>query len=67
MTFLNGRNSDISIWWTQAVLGLTASDLSARAVPIDFTYTGSLVDFTVRTTGPYQILAYGRARRKRRP
>jgi hypothetical protein len=44
--------------WT-AVLGLTASGLAARATPIDFTFTGSLVDFTVPTTGPYQILAYG--------
>jgi hypothetical protein len=42
-----------------AVLGLTASELAARATPIDFTYTGSLVDFTVPTTGTYQILAFG--------
>ncbi len=44
--------------WT-AVLGLTASGLPARATPIDFTYTGSLVTFTVPTTDTYQILALG--------
>ena len=42
-----------------AVLGLTASGLAARATPIDFTYTGSLVDFTVPATDSYQILAFG--------
>jgi hypothetical protein len=42
-----------------AVLGLSASDLSARADPIVFPYTGSLVDFTVPATGTYQILAFG--------
>ena len=41
-----------------AILGLAASG-SAAADPIDFTYTGSLVDFTVPTTDTYQILAYG--------
>ena len=42
-----------------AVLGFTASGSVANAVPIDFTYTGSLVDFTVPITGTYQILAFG--------
>src|SRR5215469_14566058 len=42
-----------------AVLGLVASGLAARGTPIDFTYTGSLVDFTVPATGTYQILAFG--------
>lgn len=42
-----------------AVFGLTASGLAARATPIDFTYTGSLVDFTVPATGTYQIIAFG--------
>lgn len=40
-------------------LGLTASGLAARAIPFDFTYTGSLVTFTVPTTDSYQILAFG--------
>ena len=42
-----------------AFLGLAASGPAARAVPIDFTYTGSLVTFTVPTTDTYQILAFG--------
>jgi hypothetical protein len=42
-----------------AVLRLAASGLAAHAVPIDFTYTGSLVDFRVPATGLYQILAFG--------
>jgi hypothetical protein len=42
-----------------AVLGLTASGLATRATPIDFTYTGSLVDFTVPTPDTYQIIAFG--------
>jgi hypothetical protein len=42
-----------------AFLGLAASGPAARATPIDFTYTGSLVTFTVPTTGPYQIIAFG--------
>ena len=42
-----------------AFLGLAASGSAARAVPFDFTYTGSLVDFTVPATGSYQILALG--------
>ncbi|HEX3416288.1 MAG TPA: PEP-CTERM sorting domain-containing protein [Stellaceae bacterium] len=33
--------------------------VSGRAVPFDFTYTGSLVTFTVPTTDNYQILAFG--------
>ena len=40
-------------------LGLAVSGSVAHATPFDFTYTGSLVDFTVPTTGPYQILAFG--------
>jgi hypothetical protein len=42
-----------------AFLGLAASGSVARAVPFDFTYTGSLVTFTVSTTDTYQILAFG--------
>jgi len=42
-----------------ALLALAASDPGARAAPIDFTYTGSLVTFTVPTTDSYQILAFG--------
>ncbi len=42
-----------------SLLGLLAWDPAARAVPFDFTYTGSLVTFTVPTTGTYQILAFG--------
>jgi PEP-CTERM motif len=42
-----------------AFLGLAATGSVARAEPIDFTYTGSLVDFTVPATGSYQILAFG--------
>ncbi len=40
-------------------LGLAASGSAARAVPIDFIYTGSLVNFTVPITDTYQILALG--------
>jgi hypothetical protein len=42
-----------------AFLGLAVSGSAARAVPFDFTYTGSLVTFTVPTTDAYQILAFG--------
>jgi hypothetical protein len=42
-----------------ALLGFAASGSVANAGPIDFTYTGSLVEFTVPATGPYQILAFG--------
>jgi hypothetical protein len=42
-----------------AFLGLAAAGLAAQANPLDFTYTGSLVDFTAPTTGTYQILAFG--------
>ena len=42
-----------------AFLGFAASGLAARATPFDFTYTGSLVTFTVPTTNSYQILAFG--------
>ena len=42
-----------------ASLGIAASGSVARAVPIDFTYAGSLVTFTVPATGLYQILAFG--------
>src|SRR5215472_17339950 len=40
-------------------LGLIASGSGARAVPFDFSYTGSLVTFMVPTTDTYQILAFG--------
>jgi hypothetical protein len=43
-----------------AFLGLAASmSAAARATPFDFTYSGSLVDFTVPTTDTYQIIAFG--------
>jgi len=43
-----------------AFLGLAASvSAAARATPFDFTYSGSLVDFTVPATETYQILAFG--------
>jgi hypothetical protein len=42
-----------------AFLALVASASGTRAVPFDFTYTGSLVTFTVPTTESYQILAFG--------
>jgi hypothetical protein len=42
-----------------AFLGLVASGSATRAVPIDFTFTGSLVTFMVPTTDSYQILAFG--------
>ena len=42
-----------------ALLGFAASGSVANAGPIDFTYTGSLVEFTVPATGTYQILAFG--------
>ena len=42
-----------------AFLGLAASGSGTRAGPIDFTFTGSLVDFTVPATGSYQIIAFG--------
>jgi hypothetical protein len=42
-----------------AFLGPAASGSAARAVPIDFTFTGSLVTFIVPTSGLYQILAFG--------
>jgi hypothetical protein len=42
-----------------ALLGFTASGSVANAVPIDFTFTGRLVDFTVPTTDTYQIVAFG--------
>ena len=31
----------------------------AHATLFDFTYSGSLVDFTIPTTDTYQILAFG--------
>jgi hypothetical protein len=41
------------------LLVLATAGSGAGAVPFDFTYTGSLVKFTVQTTGIYQILASG--------
>jgi len=40
-------------------LAIATLDPAARATPIDFTFTGSLVTFTVPTTDNYQILAFG--------
>jgi hypothetical protein len=42
-----------------AFLGLAATGSTARAVPFDFTYNGSLVTFAVPTTDTYQIVAFG--------
>jgi hypothetical protein len=42
-----------------ALLAIAASQPTAHADPIVFDYTGSLVNFTVPTTGTYQILAFG--------
>jgi hypothetical protein len=42
-----------------AFLMIAASSPAARAVPFDFTYTGSVITFTVPATGTYQILAFG--------
>lgn len=46
--------------WT-AFLAIATAHRAATAAPIvfDFTYTGSLVNFVVPTTGTYQILAFG--------
>jgi hypothetical protein len=41
------------------LLALAASEPAARATLFDFTYSGSLVTFTVPTTDTYQILAVG--------
>jgi hypothetical protein len=41
------------------LIAITVSPLVAEAEPIVFDYTGSLVPFTVPTTGTYQILAWG--------
>ena len=41
------------------LLALAASEPAARATLFDFTYTGSLVTFTVPTTDTYHILAFG--------
>jgi hypothetical protein len=40
-------------------LALAALGSAVRATPFDFTYTGSLVTFTVPTSDSYQILAFG--------
>ena len=42
-----------------AFLGLAALGSGARATLFDFTYSGSLVNFTIPTTDSYQILAFG--------
>ena len=42
-----------------SISGLAASVSGAHATLFDFTYSGSLVDFTVPTTDTYQILASG--------
>ena len=44
---------------TIVFFGLAGAGPLARAVPFDFTFTGSLVTFTVPTTAGYQILAFG--------
>src|SRR5437762_6049439 len=42
-----------------AVLALAAWGSAAHATLFDFTYSGSLVNFTIPTTDTYQILAFG--------
>lgn len=42
-----------------AFLAIGVLDRPAEAVPVDFTYTGTLVTFIVPSTGEYQILAFG--------
>src|SRR5215469_3699730 len=42
-----------------ALLAVAASEPSAHADPMVFNYTGSLAQFTVLTTGTYQIIAFG--------
>jgi hypothetical protein len=42
-----------------ALLALAAAGSAARAQRVNFTYTGSLVTFTVPITGTYQIIAFG--------
>ena len=42
-----------------SLLALVAWEPAAQAAPLDFTYSGSLVTFTVPVTGTYQILAFG--------
>ncbi|MBV8893155.1 MAG: hypothetical protein JO266_14500 [Acidobacteria bacterium] len=44
---------------SSTLLGFVALGSAVCAAPIDFTYTGNLVDFTITATGPYQIVAYG--------
>src|SRR5258708_6462364 len=41
------------------LLALAASEPAARATLFDFSYSGSLVTFTVPTTDTYQVLAFG--------
>ena len=42
-----------------ALLALVTQGSTVHATPFDFTYTGSVVNFTVPTTDTYQILAFG--------
>jgi hypothetical protein len=42
-----------------SLLALFAWDPAAHAAPFDFSYTGSLITFTVPVTGTYQIVAFG--------
>jgi hypothetical protein len=42
-----------------AFLAVAFSDEAAEAVSFDFTFTDSLVTFTVLTTNTHQILAFG--------
>ena len=42
-----------------ALLGVAALSPAASATPIDFTFTGTVVTFTVPTTDIYQILVPG--------
>ncbi|MGC1886903.1 MAG: hypothetical protein WA709_12520, partial [Stellaceae bacterium] len=42
-----------------AFLAIGGWGSGAHATLFDFTYSGSLVDFTIPTTDTYQILAFG--------
>ena len=54
-----GRNVKQLLLAGVTLLAVGLSAPAAYAAPIIFDYTGSLVTFTVPTTGIYQVLAFG--------
>jgi hypothetical protein len=54
-----GRTNETAVAGWDSTSGLAVSGSAARAVPIDFMYTGSLVTFMVPASDIYQILAFG--------